>query len=71
MTSRVCCQKKPCIEGLFVNVLGNYESCHLGNLYLMKDWECKGAREGQKGCYYGCNQIGTVTHNENIIAKRN
>ena len=30
-------------------VLGSSESSQLGNLYLMKDWESKGACEGQKG----------------------
>ena len=28
-------------------VLGSSESSQLGNLYLMKDWESKGACEGQ------------------------
>ena len=53
------------------NVLGNSESSWLGNLHLMKEWECKGACEGPKGCYFGCKPIGTITHNENMIAKRN
>ncbi|XP_057406416.1 KRAB domain-containing protein 5-like, partial [Balaenoptera acutorostrata] len=39
--------KKPDIEDLFKKVLlGKYRSCGLGNLYLMKDWDCKGECEG-------------------------
>ena len=42
------------------NVLGNSETSGLGNLHLMKEWECKRACEGPKGCYFGCNQLGQL-----------
>ena len=37
----------------------------------MKDWECKQACEGLKGCYYGYNHIRTTSHRKNITAKIN
>ncbi|KAB0390773.1 hypothetical protein E2I00_006310, partial [Balaenoptera physalus] len=40
--------KKSGIEDLFLKVLfRKFESCHLGNLHLMKDWECKQACSDQ------------------------
>ena len=53
------------------DVLGSSEISQVGNLYLMKDWESKGGCEGPKGCCFRCNQIRTIIHDENMIAKRN
>ena len=64
--------KKPDIEDLFLKVLfRKFESCRLGNLHLMIDWECKQAYEGLKGCYYGYNHIRKISHRKNITAKIN
>ncbi|XP_057566892.1 KRAB domain-containing protein 5-like [Hippopotamus amphibius kiboko] len=64
--------KKPGLEDLFQKVkLGKYKRCSLGELYFMEDWESTRPCEGQRGCHYGQNQIGTVSHNANMTGKRN
>ena len=64
--------KNPGLEDLFPKAnLGKYEVFHLRNLHLMNDWEHTRAYERQRGCLYGHKEMKTVTHNDNITAKRN
>lgn len=41
----------------------------LDNLYLIKDWECEGECEGQKGCYDGHKETRIITHNKILVAR--
>ncbi|KAM9757655.1 uncharacterized protein ACBT57_010398 isoform 2-T4 [Dama dama] len=64
--------KNPALEDVFPKGnLGIYQTFHLRNLNVMKDWEYTGVYERQRGCLYGYKEMETVTHNANITAKRN
>ena len=60
--------KNPVLEDVFPKAnLGIYQTFHLRNLNLMKDWEYTRVYERQRG--YAHKEIETVTHNSNITAK--
>ncbi|ELR44602.1 hypothetical protein M91_12106, partial [Bos mutus] len=64
--------KNPALEDVFPKAnLGMYQTFHLRNLNLMKDWEYTRVYERQRGCLYGHKEIETVTQYANITAKRN
>ena len=64
--------KNPALEDVFPKAnLGIYQTFHLRNLNLMKDWEYTRVYERERGCLYGHKEMETVIHNANVTAKRN
>ena len=64
--------KNPALEDVFPKAnLGIYQTFHLRNLNLMKDWEYTRVYERQRGCLYGHKEMETLTRNPKSTAKRN